>query len=217
MTDNISPEEKLLRLIRGEKKAPADNPGPAVAPKPIKSEKENLPAAQLKLPAHKFKPFSGRKFFFVQDIQKVLLFVLLGSLVFLAVSFAYPWLALRKSRVTAVPLAKNKTPAIPLVKKESRPLDYYMEGLRNHQIFGDASGQGGATAPSIAAEAQTIKDINLLGVILGDNPQAIVEDKKTQKTYYVTKGQFIGDFQVEEIRQGKVILNNKGERFELNI
>jgi type II secretory pathway component PulC len=64
---------------------------------------------------------------------------------------------------------------------------------------------------------ELMKEINLLGVISGANPQAVIEDKKSGKTYYVTEGQMIGDFQVEEIGYGKIILNYNGQKFELNI
>ncbi|MCM8789708.1 MAG: hypothetical protein NC916_01615, partial [Candidatus Omnitrophica bacterium] len=64
-------------------------------------------------------------------------------------------------------------------------------------------------------DLEATKDLKLLGIIFGDNPQAIIEDAKNQKTYYLNREQSIGDFIVEDIRDGKVILDYQGQKFEL--
>ncbi len=64
---------------------------------------------------------------------------------------------------------------------------------------------------------QAIQDLNLLGIVSGDNPQAIIEDKKSQKTYFLKKGDFLGDFELKDIQKGKVILDLSGQQFELSL
>ena len=73
----------------------------------------------------------------------------------------------------------------------------------------------GTSQPAIAANVDLLKDITLVGIITGANPQAVIEDKKSLKNYYVTKGQFIGQMQVEDIQEGKIIINYKGQKYEL--
>jgi len=58
-------------------------------------------------------------------------------------------------------------------------------------------------APSISSKAAGLE---LAGLIGGDNPQAIIRDRKTGETYYVTAGQFIGDLMVKEVASGSVVL-----------
>ena len=54
--------------------------------------------------------------------------------------------------------------------------------------------------------------IGLVGIITGDKPQAIIEDKKAQKTYYMSKGQSFDGYVVEEIYDDKVIINYEGRK-----
>ncbi|MDD5653252.1 MAG: type II secretion system protein N [Candidatus Omnitrophica bacterium] len=204
MKDNISPEEKLLRLIKGDKKAPV--------------EKKEEPAAKI-LPAAlkpKINPQFNNFIFFTLKKLKIILFVI--SLVYLAVTFIYPYFSSKKINLPAVSAQSFKEEAIAVSKKEKKPFEYYLKDVQGRQVFGSFSEtQEGPGAAAVAAEADSIKDINLLGVVMGDNPQAIIEDKKSQKTVYVNRGQFIGQFQVEDIREGKVILNYKGQRYELGV
>ena len=91
-----------------------------------------------------------------------------------------------------------------------------MEGVRQRRIFGNILVQQAGIA-NAAANADLIKKINLVGIIAGENPQAIIEDKDARKTYSVTKGQAIGEFRVEDIQEGKIILEYRGQRYELSI
>jgi hypothetical protein len=56
---------------------------------------------------------------------------------------------------------------------------------------------------------------SLVGIITGDNPQAVIEDKKAGKTYYLYKGASFDGTIVEDIGSGRVILDCKGERISL--
>ena len=67
----------------------------------------------------------------------------------------------------------------------------------------------------MVSNTDLVKQLNLVGIIAGENPQAVIEDKNTQKTYYLNKGQFLGEIQLEDILEGKIIINHKGQRFEL--
>lgn len=59
--------------------------------------------------------------------------------------------------------------------------------------------------------------LNLLGIVIGDNNQAIIEDKTLGKTFFLYKGDRIGEFKVEDIKSNRVILDYKGNKIELNI
>lgn len=59
--------------------------------------------------------------------------------------------------------------------------------------------------------------LNLLGIITGDNNQAIIEDKTLKKTYFLYKGDSFGGLKVYDIKESAVILEYNGEKIELNI
>ena len=67
------------------------------------------------------------------------------------------------------------------------------------------------------SKEEILKNINLLGIITGDNNQAIIEDKTLKKTYFLYKGDSFGDLKVYDIKESAVILDYKGEKIELNI
>ena len=200
MRDNISPEEKLLRLIRGEKKNPA-----AGTPAPEAAKAAKRPVFEFKLP----------DFMFHLDARRAILIILVLSCIYLVFAFIYPFVFLRTVKLPEV--AKNSLVSLEVIPKtEQKPLEEYLQGLGDKQVFG-SGGSIGVIGPASGLSAELIKDINLVGIIAGENPQAIIEDKKAQKTYYLNKGQFIGEFQLEDIQEGKIILNFNGQRFELHL
>ena len=189
MKDHISPEEKLLRLIRGQKK---EN-------KP--TEKSGIPRlnALIKYPNF-FNP------------NKLLMVAFALACLYLLVSFVYPLINPPKvnlPKVESLRVVEPNTQA----KEDIKPYEYYAEAAKNRQIFSGVAQS--SEKPAGAVNVDLTKDINLLGIISGDNPQAIIEDVKTKKTYYLSKGQFINDIQVEDIQEGKIILNYNGQSFEL--
>lgn len=199
MKDNISPEEKLLKLIKGEKKSTAPNSSrqDITISKPIQNPIYSL--------AHAYLTFT--------NIRKLIPILFAASVIYFFLSFIYPWIGLKKIKLPDVSSQKAQAPQLEL-KEKPRPYEFYLQGLGQRRIFVSPSvGETASTAPVVNADL--IKDISLVGIISGENPQAVIEDKKTQKTYYLTKGQFIGELQIEDIREGKIILNYKGQRYEL--
>lgn len=192
MRDNISPEERLLKLIRGKKK-------------------EDVP---LK-PSVKHATYSfARKYLaFFYNSRRIIIITLGASFIYLVASFLYPMLGLRKIKLPQVTPEKiNESKTEPT--QEIKPYEFYLEAAKGRQIFSSAAAQE-LGQPASGVGVDSIKDINLVGIISGENPQAVIEDKKTQKTYYLNKGQLMGEFQVEDIQEGKIILNYKGQRYEL--
>lgn len=66
---------------------------------------------------------------------------------------------------------------------------------------------------------EILGNLNLLGIITGDNNQAIVEDKTLKKTYFLYKGDSFGELELKvyDIKDSLVILDYKGEKIELSI
>ena len=58
-------------------------------------------------------------------------------------------------------------------------------------------------------------ELKLVGVLWSDNPQAMIENIKEQKTYFVGVGDKIGVVTVKAIMQNKVILSKDTEEWEL--
>jgi len=198
MKDNMLPEEKLLKLIKAHKKTKA----------PVAEAIGNEPAGK-----HAIKSFSIN----FPNIApgKVIKFLFFASLFYLIVSLLHPIFASSKIKLSSIE-AKEKMS----VQKEKsklqpdiRPFGLYSTGIKQRNIFSSAALD--SEKPIGTASADLIKDINLVGIVSGDEPQAIIEDKKAQKTYYLKKGQLIGQLQLADIQDGKIILDYEGQRYEL--
>lgn len=182
MNENISPEEKLLRLIRN----------------PAKSQPQER--AGIKIPVR--MPFqSPEKFSFMPNLIWVCF--VLSCVYLIVVPYKQPQLPELQE---AEPVkSKMDEPAI-------KPYDFYVDAVKKRPIFTVAQQEQRAQA---AAGQDLTKDFVLMGIISGDVPQAVIENKKAQKTYYLNEGQFIDGFQVADIQEGKVILEYNGQKFEL--
>lgn len=104
--------------------------------------------------------------------------------------------------------------------KELKPFSYYSEIIGKRQLFkiiAAAESKEKSKAAPNAASLDAIKNYSLLGVIGGENPQAIIEDKKTKQTIYLQKGQSLGELKVRDLQDGKIILESGGETAELSI
>ncbi|MCM8797224.1 MAG: hypothetical protein NC923_05025 [Candidatus Omnitrophica bacterium] len=207
MNENISPEEKLLRLIKGEKKpsaySSAQNIVSEIKAESIDRQKSfflvNLINAWVKT------------IFSSANLHKIVSGALLLSLIYLVFVFVYPLFGL-KVKFPEVPQGIPKG-LEDISKQENQSFESRQEQTLKRQIFANPSTLENPI--SAAVESQSIKDINLVGIIAGENPQAIIKDNKTQQIFYLSKGQFIGEFQIEEIQDGKIILERNEEKFEL--
>lgn len=98
---------------------------------------------------------------------------------------------------------------------KKKPIDFYRQEIAGRSIFNSGRESAAEQGPVSGVDPNVTKDINLVGIISEEPVQAIIEDAKTKKTYYVTKGQFIGELEVMDIQEGKIILNYNGQRYEL--
>lgn len=57
--------------------------------------------------------------------------------------------------------------------------------------------------------------LRLMGILAAQPLQAVVEDSTDRRTYYLSEGESIHEFQVERVLEGKIILKFEDERMEL--
>ena len=189
--DNL-PEEKLLRLIKGGKKAAGDGTVPVediVINRRTRALRVRFSRSHLKACAA-------------------------GLLAFSAVLLIYTVLAPAGPAGGSQPKTVRRQDAAP---EAPRTLEQYLEGMDAGKIFTAQVAAGEAGREKEAVLPELVKDLNLLGIVSGDAPQAVIEDKKNQQTYYLTKGQFIDEMQVCDIQENKVILEYKGKHAELHL
>ena len=62
-----------------------------------------------------------------------------------------------------------------------------------------------------------VKKMQLMGIITEEPRQAIVKDRSGDQIYYLKSGESVGEFRVVEILDGKIVVEYRGERFEIHL
>ncbi len=94
-------------------------------------------------------------------------------------------------------------------------------GSAHDKVLEDSAFFGGApnaSTPALRASlSEAVKDYRLKGVVITDDPEAIVQDARTQKTVFLKIGSQLGNLSVKEINQGWIVLSYLGEDVKLEI
>lgn len=207
MEDNISPEERLLRLIRKDTKRPAKKQEPIIE-EPIAEE----PAPKtVKIPFSISFELANR--------------LLLASIFILGIYLGVDFLIFRPEKIEegilGLEVGEIKDEAQELADKDVsqerlEPVSRYSEPVRQRKLFTAASSSSAAARPT-PSFMEIISKLKLQGIISGANPQAIIEDSKTKQVYFISPGGYIGEIELKEILPGKVILNYRGQEAELSL
>ena len=62
-----------------------------------------------------------------------------------------------------------------------------------------------------------VSEFRLVGIIPGDEPQAIIEDKKSGQTLFLKKGERLAEVVIKEISEGRVVLGYNEETITLSL
>lgn len=97
---------------------------------------------------------------------------------------------------------------------------YFLEKIRAKDIF--RMGGQKALASQAAPQAETPSKLSeaaghlkLVGISWSNDPDAMIEDTTALRTFFIKRGQTIGEFKVQAIFKDKVILSYGGEEIEL--
>lgn len=200
-----SPEERLLRLIKGKSsKKDGIRESAHIDKGPGLSEwfKKTLTDSRI------FNPS------FLKVINKALAAVLL----ILVLCGVYSLLASANRDAGFIGRQKEKpySETASAGQDEPKQKDYslYSSQIQGKQLFGPSSADQ-TSGREKYQQVDMSKKFNLVGIIAGEKPQAIIEDSQTQKTYYLYTGQSFNDVTVEEISNGRVVLDCQGEKIIL--
>lgn len=192
------PEERLLNLIKFKGRRAPDA---LHAAKPAERHM-NLSSVKRLFDPKALKPRD------LLHINRALAAAVAVSLVYLASTFLFPY----KGK-------QDMAASIPVEEAAGQPSD---GALKDHASYFRTIGsrnlffsEAFSPAADVGQSSGLSERFNLVGIIAGDNPQAVIEDKKAGKTYYLYKGASFNGTIVEDIENGRVILDCKGERVSL--
>jgi len=219
MAREISPEERLLSLIKDKKKKPGEAAGkkppeeaagPAEARSAFSKADERI-SGMLKGDLFRNKLFEPAA---LKAVNRYLLIIL----ALLVLYFFADLVIVRPYRNVQALISKassaygEKAAAGFAAEKDAAAVKDYPAYSPGRTLFGPPTGGPAASEEAAGGVSETV---GLVGIIAGDNPQAIIEDKKAQKTYYLNKGQTFNGYVVEDIGDGKVTLDYEGRKISL--
>jgi hypothetical protein len=138
--------------------------------------------------------------------------------VYLITNFSFGMNSLKKTPNLKSGIADASKQAVTF--GSSSPLkeaSYYLEKVKQRDIFK----MGAKKQEEKVAQADTsrvkelTKDLRLVGISWSNDPDAMIEDTKATRTFFVKGGQMIGDVLVKQILRDKVVLSYETEETEL--
>lgn len=224
---NISPEKRLLNIIEGEgndaetgKPLRANRARKLFSLSALKGKISFLKAHRLKEPIKIPKlAFNLGSFNLLMQLCIVVLVIYLGMSVKVEFSrlLKHNW----DDNALQGPVISADVKAVAsLLQSDS----YYLNKVKSRNLFGfadepkenkkvDFKETEKKNEPS---ELEKIaKNLKLVGISWSSDPDAIIEDEKAQKTYFVKTGHKINEIVVQAIYQDKVILHYKSQEVEL--
>jgi len=217
---DISPEERLLAVINQQDEQ--SDTEPSIISKPAAARVET---GKKKKFIHLSEIFKKRFLKnnlsdpnILKSVNKYLM-ALLGILtVYLIydISFVKPY---KNVRTLIGKKGSVKEDTVNEIKKEIpsniKDYSYYLNEISGKQIFGQIASSGESTSAVAAVSDDTTDNFALAGIVAGKSPQAIVQNKKNEKIYYLNKGDSLDGYIVEEISKNKVILDHEGKKTTL--
>ena len=195
-----SPEERLLRLIRGK---------PATAPPAPSAPAHAAPTTRL-------WPMRGTpSWSTVLPVCNVVLGVVLAGFLSAIVWRLLQPVHLPEVAASAQPLELPPQPSLPPALD---PAPFQQRQLFQPPLGGPEPASAGASSANAQQAQAALTTLTLMGIVDGHPPQAIIADSATQKSYFVSAGETFGaGIQVKQIGDGHVTLSFQGAEVDLHL
>jgi hypothetical protein len=217
----LTPEKQLLNLIEEHK----EDSGKRIEAKAIKHFGLSLFSfsgwlGRVSFFKDRLKVFSSQDKFDFLDVRFINSFLILCIFMlgtYFVVSFSFSMKNLKKMPSLEIkPLGNTASGSAAEMLGLKRAVAYYLDKVAVRDIFklGPKNPLAAKGGPSEKALEAT-KNLKLVGISWSDNPDAMIEDSKTMRTFFVKRGDVVGDIKVEAIFKDKVVLNFAGEDVDL--
>ncbi len=210
MASNLSPEERLFKVIQQQKESPSS------ASLPSGRFFANLRQGRWAVLLPKFERLN------IDLVNRVLLVALL----LLLVAFLYVAVAHRPNLAKIIKSAahrQNMDAGDSVKARDWMPLSFYIDQSRSRNMFmpAPANAAEAPALPPVAVASGKLKemtgDLKLMGIARGKYPKAVIKDEKENKIYFLEENQQVGStgIEVKKILEHKVIVKIGDQNEEL--
>jgi len=102
--------------------------------------------------------------------------------------------------------------AAPVASPEIPPFENLSRDFETHSLFYVPKEVVAVQGPGLS---EMIKSFQLIGIVQGEKPEALIKNVTTQQTYFARQGEKFDRFTVAEITQGSIKVEFQGESAEL--
>ena len=220
MAENVSPEEKLFRIIQQEKTAP---PAPGRTGAPGKNNfllwKEKAVSVIKNLAGKFAAAFPDKPRELELKTANIVLAVLLLAVISFVIYYAVAKYPSPAKTVMAAAAARNSLARAHNDIEELHAAGYYTDDARKRNIFSSAAKPAamGPEMPVGASSKSLATELKVQGISWGDVPKVMLQGDKDSKFYILKEGQPVGStgIRVKTILKNKVILTNGDKDVEL--
>jgi hypothetical protein len=238
---SFSPEKQLLGLIEGQDKQAKKETAPEVSiaeerssslPKVVIKSAEDYAIQHRNLSLFSVEAWIGRLSFFKGELKKWSkvgksqsdIIKIINRLMYVGISLLVIYFA---GNFSVSIINANKIPQVDFKVQSAiansagmsgissiKPSSYYLEKIRQRDIFK----MGRINKEEEKQKVQIIelaKNFKLVGISWSDDPDVMIEDTSSKRTFFVKRGQAIGDIKVQAVFKDKVILSYGKEEMEL--
>ncbi len=237
MVNEFSPEEKLLHLIKGKQNSVVPARTKAVPPVAqaisqkagqVAPSSDEAPVEKTHKKKQKLKPAFNVNYLILGAF--IVLVFLAGYFIFTALIYKEDQevenlkLLIKSFSETEEPGEFEAEKALTEKKEASNnekpasSFEDYQKLLNKKAIFAPpARSNGKVKAIEGPGLRDLVKGLSLVGIIPGNQPQVIIEDKRNGQTLFLKKGDMIDNIRVKDILNGRVILECNDETVTLSL
>lgn len=218
---NPSPEKQLLKIIEEQANK---NPMTSAFKKSKQFFSPDALKGRFSFLKSKFKDgFKVEKISFdLKKVNKVLQVGIIVLVFYFGVSLKLDFSSSRKEPVIPPAQLQTEVQAEPMALGGFlKPQNYYLEKIRTRSLFRieDELTQKPVDFKEEKEKQSKLKEMTssfkLVGISWSNDPDAIIEDEKAKKTYFIKTGHLIEDIKVQAILKDRVILHYQNEEVEL--
>ena len=226
---DITPEKQLLNIIEDPKAGEADN----LKAKRLRRHSFSwLSLGALKGRISFAKNFFSNQFhrkdtqaFSIRSVNNMMTIVVVALAGFLIMNIATALMNMGGGRMFKVKsVSGGTTLAYDIKGGFVKPLNGILLKIRGRDIFKMGELKKSQTQEAVAEEPkedprakalEAVSHLRLVGISWSSDPDAMIEDTKAVRTFFVKTGQKIGKVTIEAIFKDKVILEVLGQEVEL--
>jgi len=161
---------------------------------------------------------------FLKRIENTLLILNILLVFILGIAIVHNYRQIQKATAQVTENQPAQTEAVVQTAfNDPEPFSTYESRFKERDLFAlpqqtviqeNADTVSSSNAVSVTTSALP-DHVKVVGIIVGKPSEIVIEDTQTQQTFFIQEGQAQGDFAMERVDNGRVIVSFRGQNFQI--